>query len=138
MRPFSKQPDADVAQSLPVLVTIFNTRLELLKHYLDEQGSPDAQRLVVDLRRQIGQIPLDSFSVRKIYPEVQRVWEDNFWLYLTQNKLDFLSLRVGPLLRHAPATDVQAATFTSKVERLKLQILSGKNPAIPPNPSPRT
>jgi type I restriction enzyme R subunit len=32
------------------------------------------------------------------------------------------------LLRYAPGVDVPAQTFTSKVERLKLQIVSGENP----------
>lgn len=34
---------------------------------------------------------------------------------------------VGPLLRFVPKVDLAGATFTSKVERLKLQTLTGKN-----------
>lgn len=35
-------------------------------------------------------------------------------------------MKVGPLLRYAPAVDVEAETFTHKVERLKLASLSEK------------
>jgi type I restriction enzyme R subunit len=126
---FSKRPQEQVAQSLPVLVTIFNTRLKLLELYLADQQSDDAQRLIADLQAQIAFIPTDSFSVKRIYPEIEQAWQDSFWRYLTLDKLAFLKLKVGPLLRHAPSVDVQAATFTSKVERLKLQILTGKDPS---------
>lgn len=127
---FNQPADKAVAQSLPVLVTLFNTRLDQLAEYLHNQqhaaprGHP--QSVVAKLRGQLALIPVDSFSVRRIYPEIQHVWEESFWLYLTQDKLDFLRLKVGPLLRYAPPTDVEAATFTSKVERLKLQILTGR------------
>lgn len=125
---FSKRPQEQVAQSLPVLVTIFNTRLKLLELYLADQGSADAQRVIADLRAQIALIPTDSFSVKRVYPQIEQAWGDSFWRYVTPDKLAFLKLKVGPLLRYAPGVDVQAATFTSKVERLKLQILTGKDP----------
>jgi type I restriction enzyme R subunit len=101
-----------VAQSLPVLVTIFNARLKLLELYLDEKTSwvSETQRVCADLRAQIALIPTDSFSVKRVYPEIEQAWGDSFWRYLTQDRLEFLKLKVGPLLRYAPGVDVQAAT----------------------------
>jgi len=126
---FNKSAEEEVAQSVPVLVSIFNTRLRLLEHYLSDQGSAECRRTLADVRAQIALIPVDSFSVKKMLPQVQAAWEESFWKYLTEDKLEFLKLRVGPLLRFAPGVDVQAATFTSKVERLKLQILTNKDTA---------
>jgi type I restriction enzyme R subunit len=125
---FSKRPQEQVAQNLPVLVTLFNTRLKLLELFLADQESDDAQRVIADLRGQIDLIPADAFSVKRIYPEVKDAWDDEFWRYLTPSKLRFLELKVGPLLRYAPGVDVPAATFVSKVERLKLQSLTGRTP----------
>jgi type I restriction enzyme R subunit len=125
---FSKRPQEQVAQNLPVLVTLFNTRLKLLELFLADQESEDTQRVIADLRKQIDLIPTDAFSVKRIYPEVKNAWDDGFWRYLTPSKLRFLELKVGPLLRYAPSVDVQAATFVSKVERLKLQSLTGRTP----------
>jgi len=68
---------------------------------------------VPDLRKQIGQIPVDSFSVKRTYPEVQEAWTDAFWTFLRQSKLDFLRMKVGPLLRFTPAVDADAAFFSS-------------------------
>ena len=122
---FSKRPQEQTPQSLPVLVTIFNTRLELLTLFLNDQGSAEAGRAIADLRAQIALIPIDAFTIKRVYPQVEAAWDDAFWRYLTPDKLGFLKLKVGPLLRYAPGGDVQAATFTSKVERLKLHILTG-------------
>ncbi|MBN1889083.1 MAG: DEAD/DEAH box helicase family protein [Thermoflexales bacterium] len=124
---FNKNPQEEIASSLPVLVTIFNTRLRLLEQYLANQQTPQARRTMADLRKMIARIPTGSFSVKKVYAEVEPAWADPFWRYLTQDKLTFLKLKVGPLLRYAPDVDVQAETFTSKVERLKLQVQSDQD-----------
>jgi type I restriction enzyme R subunit len=126
---FNKSPEKEAAQSLPVLVSLFNTRLNLLEHYLGQPSSSEFQRTVADLRAQIALIPADSFSVKKILPEVEEAWRDNYWAYVNAKKVDFLRMRVGPLLRYAVADDVAAATFTHKVERLKLQGQTGRDTA---------
>ncbi|WP_220593631.1 DEAD/DEAH box helicase family protein [Oscillochloris sp. ZM17-4] len=122
---FSRDAAEEQRQSLPVLVTIFNTRLRLLALELQQQSGEQALRLVTQLRAQIAEIPVDSFSVRRLLPDIQSAFADSFWSYLTANKLDFLRTKVGPLLRYVPGVDVAAATFTSKIERLKLQLASG-------------
>ena len=65
--------------------------------------------------------------MRQVYHEIEHVWQDSYWNYLTRDNIDFLRLRVGPLLRYVPGVDVQGATFASKVERLKLQRLLGQD-----------
>jgi type I restriction enzyme R subunit len=126
---FQKTPDEQPPQDLPVLVALFNTRLSLLERWLDHQQSPDCQRLIAALRAQMEQIPRDSYSVRKVLPEIEVAWENAYWRYLTPAKVEFLRWRVGPLLRYVPDVDVQAATFTHKVERLKLQSVLGQDTA---------
>ncbi len=123
---FNKPAEEAVEQTVPVLVTIFNTRLKLLETYLNDQENDDCRRLINDLRAQIARIPRDSFTVKKVLPEIEEAWEESFWGYLTTSRLDFLRLKVGPLLRLAPDVDVAAETFTSKIERLKLQVRTNK------------
>ena len=120
---FDKSPEKELAQSLPVLVSLFNTRLRLLGLFLTMPESPEYQRTVADLRALIARIPIESFSIKRVYPDVEAAWRDEFWQYLTADKIEFLSLKVGPLLRYAAETDVVSATFTHKVERLKVEIL---------------
>jgi type I restriction enzyme, R subunit len=132
---FNREPVANVTQSLPVSVTIFNTRIKLLKLLLEEDPqseSEDSQGVIRDLRAQVAEIPRDSISVQRELNrnlEIEVAWEDDFWQYLTERKLDFLSLSVAPLLRFAPGGDIAANTLISKVERLKLQLKSGNQRA---------
>lgn len=123
---FSRDAKEVVDQSTPVLVTIFNTRLKLLETYLKDQKDPDCKQVIADLREQIQQIPTDSFTIRKHIPEIEEAWTDAFWDYLIPSKIEFLKLKVAPHLRLAPGVDVAAATFISKVERLKLLKRTGK------------
>ena len=123
---FDKKAEEVAQQTVPVLVTIFNTRLNILKLYLREQGSEDCQRVVSDLRRQVAKLPLDSFAVKRAYQQIEEAWSDSFWNFMTAQKIEMLRVKVAPLLRHVPAVDVTEATFISKVERLKYQILTHK------------
>lgn len=124
---FSKDAREVVDNSMPVLVTIFNTRLRLLETYLDEQNSPECQQVIADLRAQIAQLPTESFTLKRVLPEIEEAWQDSFWGYLVPSKLEFLKLKVAPHLRLVPGVDVAAATFVSKVERLKWLQRTGKN-----------
>ena len=126
---FNRPPDEEIAQSLPVLVSLFNTRLKLLQHYLENRRVPERTAIVARLRSQIAQIPTASFTVKKLLPEIQQAWHDDFWRLPTAASLEFLRLKVGPLLRYVPGVDVQEATFTNKVERLKLQVATTRDTA---------
>lgn len=128
---FEKKEDAKVPIDVPVLVGVFNTRLKILSAMLSERESDAFTQAVFDLRQQIKRIPRDSFPIKKVWPEIADAWQDEFWNYVTHDKIEFLRLKVAPLLRFAANVDVAAETFTNKVERLKLQILAGK-------PSPET
>jgi len=122
---FDRDPSEEVvSQELPVLVKIFNTRLKLLENYLIDQHSEDCQRVIADLRSQITQIPTETFSIQKVFADIEQAWTDSFWLYLNPQKVNFLRSKVSPLLRFMAGTDVPAATFTNKVERLKHEILT--------------
>lgn len=124
---FSRDAKEVVDPSTPVLVTIFNTRLRLLETYLKEQKDSDCKAVIADLREQIQHIPTDSFTIRKHLPEIEEAWTDAFWDYLIPSKIEFLKLKVAPHLRLVPGVDVAAATFISKVERLKLLKRTGKD-----------
>lgn len=125
---FNMMPKKEESTSqLPVMVTIFNTRLQKLQHFLGNQSGDDAQRIVGDLRAEVGRIPQESFSVKKAFKEVKEAWDDDFWRYLTPTKVDFLKLKVAPLLRFVPDVNPAQAFFTSKMERCGLALVQGKD-----------
>jgi len=123
---FNKKAEETIRQTVPVLVTIFNTRLNIARHYLKKQDSEDFKSTIADLREMVNRIPQDSFQVKKTLLQTSQVLEDSYWQFWSQNKLDFLRLKLSPLLRFVPNVDVEAETFTSKLERLKYQILIDK------------
>ena len=123
---FDREGDKQPAQTLPVNIRIFNTRLDQLEVLLGRQGEQVFSDIVAKVREQIGTLPLESFTIKRHLHEFEQVLQDDFWSYLTGDKLKFLKAKVGPLLRYAVVEDVDAQTFTSKVEGLKLEKLGGK------------
>jgi type I restriction enzyme R subunit len=120
---FNKKADDKPAVDIPVLVSLFNTRLKILERHLPDHTAEAFRQAVSDIRAMIARIPRDSFPVKKVWTQIASAWDDDVWTLITPTKLDFLRLQVAPLLRFAPDVDVAAETFTHKVERLKLQIL---------------
>jgi type I restriction enzyme, R subunit len=123
---FNRDADEAVAQSLPVAVSLFNTRLKLLENYLADQQSSEAQTLIASLRSQVSGIPKDAFEVKQILHLIEDVWNDHFWLYLTEENIRLLKNRVAPLLQYTANIDVAATTFTHKIERFKLATVENK------------
>jgi len=122
---FGRGTDQRVPAEVPLLIRLFNTRLDILVATLHDRAGEAHRQAVIDCRKMLSRIPKESFPVRKVWGDVEIAWKDTFWTYLSDDKLQLLRLRVGPLLRFAPDVDVLAETFTHKVERLKLQGLTG-------------
>jgi type I restriction enzyme R subunit len=125
---FNRTAEEAAAQEMPVLVSLFNTRLKLLETYLNDLQNEDGQQIITDLRRMVERIPTRSFTVKRVMPEIKEAWGDAYWKYLVPSKIEFLRAKVGPLLRLAADVDVPAETFTHKIERLKLSLRKGQNP----------
>lgn len=126
---FDRRVEKAPPPTLAVNIRIFNTRLSQLERLLGRQGEPLTQGIVSRVREQLSTLPLDSFAVKRHLFEIEATFEDAFWSHLTPDKLSFLRGKVGPLLRFVPTDDVEAQTFTGKLEGLKLEKLGGKKSA---------
>lgn len=124
---FEKVKIDDTNKQIPIRVTIFNTRLAKLQLFLGDQENPDAKRIIKSLRSDIADIPLESFSVKKVYKDVKEAWQNDFWNYITRDKIEFLKLMVAPLLRFVPGINNDEAFFISKMERAGLHFLQRKD-----------
>src|SRR5262249_22639789 len=118
-RPMSLPAPAEV----PVLVRLFNTRLDIIAETSDDRTGVAHRQAIDDCRSMLSQVETDSFPVRKMWQDIEAAWENGFWLVMTEAKLNYLRINVAPVLRFVPSVDVASATFTHKIERLKLQIL---------------
>jgi len=120
---FNKKADDKPPIDMPVLVSVFYTRLKIVERHLPDHTAEAFRQAIADLRAMMRRVPQDSFPVKKVWLQIASAWEDDFWTLITPVKLSFLRLHIAPLLRFAADVDVAAETFTHKVERLKLQIL---------------
>jgi type I restriction enzyme R subunit len=123
---FGKQVEDRVPTEIPLLIRLFNTRLDILSTTLHHRESPAYAAAIVDCRAMLNRIPTNAFPVRKVLAEVESAWSEPFWSLVTEDQINFLRIKVAPLLRFVPNVDIAAETFTHKVERLNLQILKGK------------
>jgi len=123
---FRRQAEERPPAQLPILVRLFNTRLDILAVTSSQPESPAHQQTSANCRAMLSRVPTASFLVRRVWEEVRIAWEPGFWAVLSADKLDLLRLKVGPLLRLVPEVDVAAETFTHKVERLHLQPIGGQ------------
>jgi type I restriction enzyme, R subunit len=122
---FNMMPKDDTgARQIPILVTIFNTRLSKLETLIGEQQGDDFKRIIADLRADIAGIPTKSFTVKKSLKEAGEAWDDEFWDYINRTKIEFLRLKVAPLLRFVSGVNLAEALFTSKMERCGLKLLT--------------
>lgn len=121
-----KNDDAGAAQ-IPVLVTIFNTRLSKLALLMGAPGSEDFKRVVQDIRADLAKLPLDSFTVKKGLKEIREVFEDSWWQFITNIKIELLRMKAAPLLRFAATVSLAETFFTSKMERIGLMLMQQKD-----------
>ena len=117
------------ARQIPVLVTIFNTRLSKLEVLIHDQTTADFQSIVRNCREAIARIPMDSFTVKKSLKDIHEVWTDDFWQYLTPQKIELLRMKVAPLLRFVPDVNLDEAFFTNKMERVGLYVIASRSNA---------
>jgi type I restriction enzyme, R subunit len=122
---FGRQTEERVPSEMPVLTRVFNTRLDILAATLNNRDNPAYTQAISDCRAMLARVPVDSFLIRKAWPDVEAAWTADFWWQPTTERLEFLRLKVAPLLRFVPDVDVAAETFTNKVERLALALLKG-------------
>src|SRR5450759_3502996 len=110
---------------MPLLTRLFNTRLDILTATLNRRDNPAYAQAIVDCRAMLTRVPTESFLVCKVWTEIESAWTNDFWSNPNPQRIDFLRLRVAPLLRFVPDVDVAAETFANKVERLALALLNG-------------
>ena len=123
---FGRSISAPASPEIPVLVRLFNTRLDILAATFGSRHGEVHTQAIADCRAMLNRVPTESFLVRKVWGEIHAGWDDQFWFYITEDKVNFLRLKVAPVLRYVPDVDVAAETFTHKVERLRLQLLQDK------------
>lgn len=107
--------------SLPV--KLVGLRLDKIEAANDMGNYDVAEREVLKLRKQIATLPQNSVVIKEATAQLARLDDDNFWLTLNHEKLDFLRAEIKPLFRTVSGADFKAMRFERDVLEYTLAVL---------------
>ncbi len=122
---FKLQPKGkELKAQLPLPVRLVALRLDKIEkaHYGGYENI--AEREVIKLRKQIAELPQNSVLIKEAATALYKLEEENFWISLTRQKLEFLRVEIKPLFRTVSEADFKAMRFERDVLEFSLARLS--------------
>ena len=116
MTPKGKEPKG--TRSLPV--RLFESRLNKL--YVSQQKQDELVKLktIGKIRDDIMELPKNSVVILDNQEAIEKVSDDNFWISITDEKLDYLRMHISPLMRVLSDADFKAMRF--ELDGIEIQI----------------
>jgi type I restriction enzyme R subunit len=109
---FKLQPKGkELKAQLPLPVRLVGLRLDKIERALDTDHADIAEREVIKLRQQIAALPAASVVIKEAAAALARQSDENFWVTLTHEKLEFLRAEIKPLFRTVSEADFKAMRF---------------------------
>lgn len=126
---FKLQPKGkELKPQLPLPVRLVGLRLEKIEKAIDHGHAEIAEREIAKLRKQIAELPQGSVVIKEAAPALSRLNEDNFWITLNNQRLDFLRTEIKPLFRTVSEADFKAMRFERDVLEYSLAKLCNEKP----------
>ncbi|MCP5448417.1 MAG: DEAD/DEAH box helicase family protein [Chromatiaceae bacterium] len=122
---FKLQPKGkELKPQLPLPVRLVGLRLDKIEKAIDS-GHPDiAEREITKLRQQIAELPQGSVVIKEAATALDRLKEENFWITLSHDRLEFLRTEIKPLFRTVSEADFKAMRFERDLLEYSLAKLS--------------
>ena len=111
---FGKPADDRVQVELPVLVRLFNTRLDILDATLSHRNGPAHQQAIGDCRAMLARVPTESFLVRKVWGEVETAWSDDFFECAYQGQARFPAIQGCAAVALSPKSTWRPRAFPAR------------------------
>jgi type I restriction enzyme, R subunit len=109
---FKLQPKGkDLKPQIPLPVRLVGLRIDKIEKALDSGHHDLAEREIAKLRRQIDELPQSSVVIKEAATALHRLEEENFWITLSHQKLEFLRIEIKPLFRTISEVDFKAMRF---------------------------
>jgi type I restriction enzyme R subunit len=122
---FKLQPKGkELKPQLPLPVRLVGLRLDKIEKAIDLAQAQIAEREIAKLRRQISQLPQSSVIIKEAAASLARLDEENFWITLNHQRLEFLRSEIKPLFRTVSETDFKAMRFERDLLEYSLARLS--------------
>jgi type I restriction enzyme R subunit len=122
---FKLQPKGkELKPQLPLPVRLVGLRLDKIEKSIDIGLPKLAEREIAKLRHQIGQLPRSSVIIKEAATALDRLEEENFWITLNHQRLEFLRSEIKPLFRTVSEADFKAMRFERDILEFSLARLS--------------
>ena len=99
-------------------------RLDKIEKTKDSSHADIAAREIVKLRLQIAALPKESVVIKEAAAALARLDDDNFWISLSHDRLEFLRAEIKPLFRTVSEADFKAMRFERDLLEYSLAVLS--------------
>jgi type I restriction enzyme R subunit len=109
---------------LPLPVRLVGLRLDKIEKANDSDHADIAAREVAKLRAQIAKLPQSSVVIKEAAAALVAVQEENFWVNLSHNRLEFLRAEIKPLFRTVSEADYKAMRFERDLLEYSLATLN--------------
>ena len=114
----------ELKAQLPLPVRLVGLRLDKIEKANDSGHTEIVAREVAKLRAQIAALPRDSIVIREAAAPLARLAEENFWISLSHDRLEFLRAEIKPLFRTVSEADFKAMRFERDLLEYSLAMLT--------------
>ncbi|MBS1159002.1 MAG: restriction endonuclease subunit [Proteobacteria bacterium] len=114
----------ELKPQLPLPVRLVGLRLDKIEKAVDSGLADIAAREIGKLHRQIAALPKTSVVIKEAAPVLSRLEEENFWISLNHQKLEFLRTEIKPLFRTVSDADFKAMRFERDLLEYSLALLN--------------
>ncbi len=114
----------ELKQQIPLPVRLFGLRLDKIRSAQSLNMNDIVKKESDKLKIQIESLPKNSIVILDTRNDLQRLDDSNFWIKLTDDKLDFLERTVKPLFRTLSDADFKAMRFEKDIVELSLAKLT--------------
>lgn len=114
----------ELKPQLPLPVRLVGLRLDKIEKAIDSDHPGIAKREIGKLRQQIAELPQSSVVIKEAATALNRLQEENFWITLNHQKLEFLRAEIKPLFRTVSEADFKAMRFERDLLAYSLAVLS--------------
>ncbi|MCA9816689.1 MAG: DEAD/DEAH box helicase family protein [Cyanobacteria bacterium HKST-UBA01] len=122
---FKLQPKGkELKPQLPLPVRLVGLRLDKIEKAIDLGQAQIAEREVGKLRQQISQLPKSSVIIKEAAAPLAKLEDDNFWITLNHQRIEFLRTEIKPLFRTVSEADFKAMRFERDLLEYSLARLS--------------
>lgn len=122
---FKLQPKGkELKPQIPLPVRLAGLRLDKIEKAKDIGQQQIAAQETARLREQIEQLPESSVVIKEAAATLARLEEENFWINLSHQKLEYLRTEIKPLFRTVSEADFKAMRFERDLLEYSLASLS--------------